>query len=310
MYHDPPKMASLASLPEELIIHIITNSGLKSRALYNLGQVNKYFSIRALAHIYHHVELRWVLNGPSTTLSLFHDIIDTFPERALLVRSIDITCDMISSVRADLFFEHYFHIDRLLGKLRSIQELYVTSPRSLYWFPDWLHMNPALALTHVRLLYPFGVLLDIREYLFHPNLEYLEVTELPSFVKLTGDTTSQLRRLRFKTRGFCDSAVEVLKCCKSLTEFTCVVLGGHSDISPAKISISLLLVGQNITTLNLTTKNELPVDNSMLHLRSHKALRELSVHCNLLFGNEACFHPPKRCGLSERLPPSLECLKV
>jgi hypothetical protein len=57
MYHDPPKMVSLTNLPENLTIHIVTSSSLKSRAPYNLGQVNKYFSILALPHIYCDVEL-------------------------------------------------------------------------------------------------------------------------------------------------------------------------------------------------------------------------------------------------------------
>lgn len=60
MSYAQPKMASLTGLSEEPIIHIVTNSGLKSRGLYNLGLVNRYFSTLELPLIYRDVEFLWM----------------------------------------------------------------------------------------------------------------------------------------------------------------------------------------------------------------------------------------------------------
>lgn len=84
----------------------------------------------------------------------------------------------------------------------------------------------------------------------------------------------------------------------------------HHVVSPSMISSYLLLIDQNITTLNLTIKDAQPVENSLLNLRDHRALRELSVHRNLLFGCDAGYRPANRYGLSKQLPPYLEPLRV
>jgi hypothetical protein len=86
----PPKMTSLVSLPVGLIIHIVANSGLKSRALYNTALVNRDFFALALPLIYRDVKFLWTGERLSRSFFRSQEIIKKFPARAELVRSIDI----------------------------------------------------------------------------------------------------------------------------------------------------------------------------------------------------------------------------
>lgn len=116
-------MTSLVSLWEELTIHIVANSGLKSRALYNIALVNRYLFIVALSLIYRDVEFLWTGERPSRSFFRFQEIIEKFPERALLVRSTNISC-RYDGAPGDILFRHNNSLmDRLLERLKFIEEL-------------------------------------------------------------------------------------------------------------------------------------------------------------------------------------------
>lgn len=114
MSYAPPNMTSLTSLPQELIIHIVTNSSLKSRGLYNLGLVNKYFSTLALPLIYRDVEFLWMGDRLPRSFIRFQETVEKSRERALLVRSIGIPCERYNDTPRSIFFGYDSLINLLL----------------------------------------------------------------------------------------------------------------------------------------------------------------------------------------------------
>lgn len=136
MPHAPPRMASLTSLLEEPIIHVVTNCGLKSRRLYNLGLVNNYFSTLSLPLIYRDVKLLWVDDSQSRSFLRFQEIIEKFPERALVGRSLEVTCDRYDDGRMGIFSGHNSPVNLLLGRSHSWKSLLwpMANPLSLWCF--------------------------------------------------------------------------------------------------------------------------------------------------------------------------------
>ena len=114
MSYAQPKMASLTGLSEEPIIHIVTNSGLKSRGLYNLGLVNRYFSTLELPLIYRDVEFLWMGDRLSRSFFQFQETIEKFPERTLLVRSVGISCERYNDTPRSIFFGYNSLINLLV----------------------------------------------------------------------------------------------------------------------------------------------------------------------------------------------------
>lgn len=119
----PPKITSLVSLPVGLIIHIVANSGLKSRALYNTALVNRYFFALALPLIYRDVKFLWTGERLSRSFFRSQEIIEKFLARALLLQSIDISRRYDGAPGDILFRYNNSLMDQLLGRLKFIEEL-------------------------------------------------------------------------------------------------------------------------------------------------------------------------------------------
>ena len=318
-------MISLAELPEELMLHIFSNSGLRTRELYHLALVNKYFFSLACPLVYREVTLantRDDRREATEVFTLFEEAIAKSPERALLVRSINITCSNRDG-RKLFLTGTYSRVNQLLAKLRSIEELWLTTPDDGLRFPsDFLNGNPALALKRIRLLFARGHMYDIARYSNLPNLDYLELkgwrernlwpiamsgSQVPPML----NKVPRLRRLRLGTDGFGPGIAGLLSYCSALTEFTCTVSSYDGrNLSPLMISNSLSPLGQTLATLNLAVGAPTYVDGTGLDLSSLAVLKELSVHGNMLFELRAREILINRCGLYKRLPSSLERLKV
>lgn len=77
------------------------------------------------------------------------------------MRSLEISCDRCDEAWMDIFSGHNSPVNMLLGRLKFMERLTVASPKGVRWPPYWFQRNPALALTHIRLLFPIPDVLDI-----------------------------------------------------------------------------------------------------------------------------------------------------
>lgn len=320
-------MADLLSLPDELLIHVISFLEYDRPSLLSLSLTARCFHRLARGFVFRHIELH--LNPIGRGAQKF------LVRRDLLFRSLKHDSrlkDYVQTAGPIFLYATNEFTDMLLDGLANLGKLWIRGSY-LPWIPaHYAHLSEFFDSECARRLREIkvqnGHVQVLIEYLRLPNLTTLNAVDLehPTQGHCSEVTSSSLRTLRVSGKpGIANLSTEDLKrlaeSCPLLEELVCDVHLNAEQQVPANHSLELRIVIEGIAEalrpvqqtlkrleLHMPLRHIVHATGSPINLSHLVALRYLRINGLYLF--EKGEHAASQRNIQDCLPPSIESFHI